>query len=122
MARTGFAAASSPAPSRQASRRSRPCRTPPPPPILFAADNAPALGGDLFRLGANGRRVNLTNSPFADEYPLVSPNGKRVAFVSNRSGSPGIYVVGIDDSLRTDGSDVRRLTTNVDAYTVNWRR
>lgn len=67
-----------------------------PPPILFAADNAPALSGDVFRLDANGRLVNLSKSPFADENPLVSPDGRRVAFVSERGGGPGIYDVGID--------------------------
>lgn len=75
----------------------------PPPPILFAADNAPALSGDIFRLDANGHLVNLSKSPFADEYPLVSPDGRRVAFVSDRGGGPGIYSVGID------GAGLRRL-------------
>jgi hypothetical protein len=63
---------------------------PAPPPILFAADNEPALSGDIFRLDANGHLVNLSKSPFADEYPLVSPDGRRVAFVSERGGGPGI--------------------------------
>lgn len=72
-------------------------------PILFAADNEPALSGDIFRLDANGRLVNLSKSPFADEYPLVSPDGRRVAFVSERGGGPGIYEVGID------GAGLRRL-------------
>ncbi len=74
-----------------------------PPPILFAADNEPALSGDIFRLDANGRSINLTKSPFADENPLVSPDGRRVAFVSERGGGPGIYEVGID------GAGLRRL-------------
>jgi Tol biopolymer transport system component len=74
-----------------------------PPPILFAADNEPALSGDIFRLDANGRRVNLSKSPFADEDPLVSPDGRRIAFVSERGGGPGIYQVGID------GAGLRRL-------------
>ena len=74
-----------------------------PPPILFAADNEPALNGDIFRLDANGRRVNLSKSPFADEDPFVSPDGRRVAFVSERGGGPGIYEVGID------GAGLRRL-------------
>ncbi|HET7556200.1 MAG TPA: LpqB family beta-propeller domain-containing protein [Gaiellaceae bacterium] len=73
------------------------------PPILFAADNEPALSGDIFRLDANGHLVNLSKSPFADEYPLVSPDGRRVAFVSERGGGPGIYDVGID------GAGLRRL-------------
>jgi Tol biopolymer transport system component len=74
-----------------------------PPPILFAADNEPALNGDIFRLDANGRLANLSKSPFDDESPLVSPNGKWVAFVSERGGGPGIYEVGID------GAGLRRL-------------
>jgi Tol biopolymer transport system component len=74
-----------------------------PPPILFAADNEPALSGDIFRLDANGHLTNLSKSPFADENPLVSPDGRRVAFVSERGGGPGIYEVGID------GAGLRRL-------------
>jgi WD40 repeat protein len=74
-----------------------------PPPILFAADNEPALSGDIFRLDANGRLVNLSKSPFADDDPVVSPDGRRVAFVSERGGGPGIYEVGID------GASLRRL-------------
>jgi len=74
-----------------------------PPPILFAADNEPALSGDIFRLDANGHLTNLSRSPFADEDPLVSPDGRRVAFVSERGGGPGIYEVGID------GAGLRRL-------------
>lgn len=68
----------------------------------WRADNAPALSGDIFRLDANGRLVNLSNSPFADEHPLVS-DGRRVAFVGERGGGPGIYEVGID------GAGLRRL-------------
>jgi Tol biopolymer transport system component len=74
-----------------------------PPPILFAADNEPALSGDIFRLDAGGRLVNLTHSPFLDQYPSVSPDGRRVAFESDRSGAPGLYVVGVD------GAGQRRL-------------
>ncbi len=74
-----------------------------PPPILFAADDEPALSGDIFRLDVDGRRVNLTHSPFLDQYPSVSPDGRRVAFESDRSGVPGLYVVGVD------GAGLRRL-------------
>ena len=80
-----------------------PARSSSPPAILFAADNAPALSGEVFRRDANGRLVNLSKSPFADENPLVSPDGRRVAFVSERGGGPGIYEVGID------GAGLRRL-------------
>lgn len=62
-----------------------------------------AASGDIFRLDANGHLTNLSRSPFADEDPLVSPDGRRVAFVSERGGGPGIYEVGID------GAGLRRL-------------
>ena len=37
-------------------------------------------------------------------YPSWSPDGRRIAFVSDRSGSPQVYV------MNSDGSDTRRLT------------
>jgi Tol biopolymer transport system component len=70
----------------------------PPPPILFAADNLPAVRGEIYRLDANGRRIDLSKSAFDDFLPVVAPDGKRVAFVSTRSGSTRIYQVGIDGS------------------------
>jgi len=36
--------------------------------------------------------------------PAVSPDGSRIAFVSDRGGSPQIYL------MRADGSDIRRVT------------
>ena len=38
--------------------------------------------------------------------PVFSPDGKRIAFTSNRDGNPELYV------MNRDGSDVRRLTNN----------
>ena len=38
--------------------------------------------------------------------PVFSPDGTRIAFMSNRDGNPEIYV------MNRDGSDVRRLTNN----------
>jgi TolB protein len=53
--------------------------------------------------GANARR--LTNSPGRDIYPAWSPDGKLIAFASNRDGGESeIYV------MRSDGTGVRRLT------------
>ena len=40
--------------------------------------------------------------------PVFSPDGTRIAFMSNRDGNPEIYV------MNRDGSDLRRLTNNPD--------
>ena len=50
--------------------------------------------------------VNLTNHPEVDAAPSWSPDGKRIAFRSNRDGNDEIYV------MNADGSDVVRLTNH----------
>jgi len=74
------------------------------PVIVFAADRTPAVSGDVYRADANGHVVNLTHSPWQDTQPLVSPDGKLVAFLSDRGGA-GLWVMGID------GRGLRRLVT-----------
>lgn len=64
--------------------------------ILFAANRAPSLTGEIYRLDPNGHRVDLSKSPYQDSSPVVSPDGKHVAFVSDRGGRAGIYEVGVD--------------------------
>jgi Tol biopolymer transport system component len=54
-----------------------------------------------------GARTQLTQNPGADLWPVWSPDGQRIAFVSERDNSSGeVYV------MSADGSDVRRLTDN----------
>src|SRR5262245_64628406 len=74
------------------------------PPIVFSADRAPSLSGEVYRLDSEGRLVDLSNSPFPDFGALVSPDGSGVAFGSHRPGG-GIYVVSVD------GSGLQRLET-----------
>lgn len=54
---------------------------------------------------ADGSHVTrLTNYPGYDSEPVWSPNGQKIAFVSDRSGRKEIYV------MNADGSNVTRLT------------
>lgn len=65
-----------------------------------------------------GDAVNLTRSPKSEErYPCWSPDGKEVAFTSNRDGTYNLYV------MKADGSDVRQLTHEkapTVAYMPSW--
>jgi len=46
----------------------------------------------------------VTDGPFQDRYPEYSPDGKYIAFVSNRSGHFELW------SIRRDGKNMRRVT------------
>jgi len=46
----------------------------------------------------------LTDDPAYDGWPTWSPDGSQIAFMSDRSGNPDIYV------MNADGSNVRQLT------------
>ena len=69
--------------------------------IVFQSD----LGGnnDLYLLTRAGLR-RLTDDPASDEFPRWSPDGRFIAFTSNRGGSYQIYV------MNDDGTNVRRVT------------
>lgn len=73
------------------------------------------MSGDLNYLndaqwGVSALLVNvkqLTNNQANDRYPRVSPDGKQIAFTSDREGNNEIYVIN-----SADGGGERRLTTN----------
>ena len=50
----------------------------------------------------SGQR-NLTRNPAYDADPAWSPDGRKLAFVSNRDGSYGVYV------MNAEGSGLRKL-------------
>src|SRR4051794_26382745 len=62
---------------------------------------------DVYSARPDGtRRVDLTrDSPANDFQPRLSPDGRRIVFVSERSGSRQIWL------MRADGSSAHQLTT-----------
>ncbi|MFQ5740734.1 MAG: hypothetical protein ACE5JX_17155 [Acidobacteriota bacterium] len=72
--------------------------------LVYASRAASALDSDIFlsALDGSGRR-NLSNHQGIDTSPTFSPTGQQIAFVSDRSGTPQLWV------MDSDGSNVRRL-------------
>ena len=62
-----------------------------------------------------GDAFNITKAPSSEErYPVWSPDGRRVAFTSNRTGSYQLYIA----NANADGSNVRQLTPPSSATVV----
>ncbi len=70
--------------------------------IAFAASSA--LGDlDIFAVRADGTDLtNLTNYPGADDNPAYSPDGRLIAFRTDRDGNWEIYVMAADGSGAID--------------------
>ncbi len=46
---------------------------------------------DLAHEGATNRPVRLTRSAAVDQFPEWSPDGRQIAFTSERAGNPEVY-------------------------------
>ncbi len=61
--------------------------------------------GDIWTVPSDGGAARrLTADPAIDSHPVFSPDGRFIAFSSERFGSANVFV------MRADGGDVRRLT------------
>ena len=70
--------------------------------------------GEIYVGEANGYSPkNLTNNPAEDWYPLWSPDGNRIAFISERTGSAQIFVMNLD------GSNMMQLTNDAQITDVS---
>ena len=57
---------------------------------------------DIYSASVDGGRVqNLTESPDVDDAPVVSPNGRKIAFVRGMRPTTDIYVMNADGSGQT---------------------
>jgi len=50
-------------------------------------------------------QINLTNSPAHNWDPTWSPDGKKIAFTSNRDGNQEIYVMDVDESTQINSTN-----------------
>lgn len=63
--------------------------------------------GDIFTVPVGGgTATRLTTNPAYDEQPVWSPDGKKIAFASDRNGNSDVYV------MSADGGNATRLTKN----------
>ncbi|MCC6624001.1 MAG: TolB family protein [Deltaproteobacteria bacterium] len=80
---------------------------------------------DIWRIDANGQgEVRLTTDPATDDAPAWSPDGQRIAFLSDRTGTSQIFL------MQADGSNVTQITFegehgapawSIDNRIVMWR-
>jgi TolB protein len=62
---------------------------------------------DIFLMDPDGGNVRpVVTDDAVNQSPVLSPDGRTIAFASDRDGRPAIYLVGID------GSGLRRLTSD----------
>lgn len=75
-----------------------------------------AVHGDIWTMAANGGRARrITSGPDQDEWPRWSPDGRKVAFQSNRKGNSDIFV------MDANGQNVRQVTKHkADDFYFDW--
>jgi Tol biopolymer transport system component len=71
------------------------------------------LLGDLYTLPATGGDARrITSGPAFDSQPVYSPDGKSIAFLSDRSGAENVWIA------RADGTQPRQLSLRTDHATL----
>ncbi len=90
---------------------------------IAAADMSPdgkwvafELNGQIWLMGADGGAARqVTSDAFRNQMPRISPDGREIAFFSERNGNSDIFVVSLD------GKNTRQVTTDpaLDAF-MNW--
>ncbi|WP_299584428.1 S9 family peptidase [uncultured Microbulbifer sp.] len=75
------------------------------------ADNKRA---NLWRISADGKDHRpLTSGDYSDYSPRLSPDGKTIAFISSRSGSPQIHLLWLDNGQNLQISHLPKSPSNI---------
>jgi len=83
------------------------------PPLLIVSNRSGSA--NIFLANADGSEVkNLTDSKFLNTNPAWSPDGKKVAFASDRDGDMSLYV------MDADGKNATRLTKDHGDRLPSW--
>jgi len=91
-------------------------------PTISSTHIAFTYAGDIWVSDLNNHKaVRLTSTPAIESDPHFSPDGKWIAFTSNRSGNIAVYIVPVN------GGDATRLTwhpsqTNARGWTLDGKR
>ena len=81
--------------------------------IAYASQTGGGYEIRLFSFGTRESRV-VTDGIGSNESPAVSPNGRHIAFMSDRTGKPQIY------TIARDGTDLRQITKTGGNRYPNW--
>jgi Tol biopolymer transport system component len=87
--------------------------------IAFSSDRDGPGSAEIYTMNPDGTdQRQLTSTPGNSNGPALSPNGRRIAFHSNRGGGTDIYIMNVD------GTGVTRLTNltalGPSAHFANW--
>src|SRR5262245_11678763 len=75
--------------------------------LVFTSNRSNGSNWEIYKMNVNGSGVTrLTTASGLDTEPVVSPDGARIAFTTERFGNLDIAV------MNTDGSNLQRLTTS----------
>src|SRR5882672_2145242 len=66
--------------------------------IAFASNGSHSVNSEIYAFSLDGRPTNISRSPAVDTQPQPSPDGAKLAFVSDRSGSRALYIANADGS------------------------
>ena len=77
-----------------------------------------SFNSDIWLIPATGGEpMQLTRSPESDYSPRWSPDGEKIAFVSERNGTDNLYII------RIDGGEAKEITSSEkDIYSPVWSK